>query len=94
MDKFTPIPSYLKYDPNTSTVKIIHAKTGVHLLTLKLEANSTSTMERVWDEKPGTVDCDNFWMGVKPADSVVFEDMLFDRNDLVVQSINFTINKK
>jgi hypothetical protein len=38
-------------------------------------------------------DCDNFWIGVKPADSVVFEENLFGKKALVVKSCDFELKE-
>lgn len=83
------IPSYLEYDEATQTVTICHRRTYATLMKIKLEASASGTMTRV--NPDGTEDCDNYWIGVKPADSVVFEDGLFGRKVLSVKAIHFTV---
>lgn len=83
------IPCYLEFDERTSTVTIVHAKTGCTQMKIKLESSASGTMSRVSPNE----DCDNFWIAVKPADSVVFQDVLFDKKALVVESINFKLTK-
>lgn len=85
------IPCVLDFDEKSDTVTILHGKTGCIQMIIRLEAAGVGTMTRI---TPDT-DCDNYWIGVKPADSVVFNDKLFDRkNTLVIRSIDFALEKK
>lgn len=79
----------MEVDERTGTVTMRHAKTQTVQMMIKLEASSIATMLRIESD----VDCDNFWIGVKPADSVVFNDVLFDNKQLVVKSIDFELRK-
>lgn len=81
------LPTTMEFDERTSTVTIRHMQTRVILFMVKLEAGYAATMSRI----DPTVDCDNFWMGVKPADSLVFSGELFGRELLVVDSIAFRL---
>lgn len=83
------IPCYLEFDERTSTVTLRHAKTGCIQMTIKLESCSVSTMTRVDAQQ----DCDNHWIGVKPADSTVINDVLFGNKKLLVNSIDFSLVK-
>ncbi len=58
---------------------------------LKLEGNG-STMSRFMREP--SEDVDNYWIGVKPADGVVFENNLFGRHQLVVTKFDFLLTKE
>lgn len=81
------IPCYLEYDKSTSTVTLRHAKTQTIQMMIKLENSGVGTMERVTPDQ----DCDNFWIAIKPADSVVFQDVLFDKKKLNIKSIDFEL---
>ena len=83
------IPCYLEFDERTSTVVIRHSKTHCVQMVIKLESSSNATMSRV----TSNCDCDNFWIGVKPADSVVFEENLFGKKALVVKSCDFELKE-
>jgi hypothetical protein len=56
-------------------------------MVIKLEANSTWTMTRI----SADVDCDNWWIAFKPADSVVTEDLLFGKKKLISSNLNFDL---
>lgn len=71
----------LRFDLATNTVTICHRKNGTNLMQIKLESGSEGTMARITPEQ----DCDNFWIGLKPADNFVFQTGLFSRKRLVVQ---------
>lgn len=83
------IPCYLDFDEHSSTVTIVHAKTGCTQLKIKLEKSSSGTMKRVVPDE----DCDNYWIAVKPADSVVFEDRLFGDKSVIVDRFDFRLEK-
>lgn len=84
------IPCFLEFDERTSVVTLRHAKTGTIQMVIKLESGSEGTMTRIVPE----ADCDNFWMAVKPTDSVVFDDVLFGKKKLVIDSLKFHLEKK
>lgn len=77
----------LTYDARTETVTIRHSRYNTILMKIKLESAATGTMERITPEQ----DCDNFWIGIKPADSVIFGDVLFDRKKLSIQQLDFCL---
>lgn len=77
----------LSFDEKTSTVTV-RSKFGTDLLKIKLEAASAGTMRRVNPYES----CDNYWIGVKPSDSTVFNDILFGDCQLAVKSIDFSLN--
>jgi len=77
------IPCYLNYDADTGVVELTAAKTGCSLMKLKLEDSAKGTMDRIHP----SFDCDNFWIGVKPADADVAK--LFGRKKLRVEKIIF-----
>jgi len=81
------IPCYMEYDEVTTTVTMRHAKTNTIQLMLKLDCSGLGTMTRIVPDE----DCDNFWLGVKPTDRLVFVDELYGRSKLVVKSIHFDL---
>lgn len=81
------VPCYLEFDAATNVVTARHAKTGCIQMTIKLESGMESTHSRI---EPN-VDCDNFWIAVKPADSTVLDGKLFSRAKLTVQEFKFEI---
>jgi len=79
----------MEFNEKTSTVTIRHAKTRTIQMVIKLEDScGINTMTRISPE----VDCDNFWIGIKPYDSTVFNDNLFGKTKLVVKTFEFDIN--
>jgi hypothetical protein len=83
------IPCYLEFDERTATVTLRHARTQRVQMKIKLEAAAVNTMSRVNPDE----DCDNYWAAFKPADHVVFNDRIFDRQQLIVTSVNFHLAK-
>ena len=81
------IPCYLEFDERTSVVTMRHAKTNTIQMTVKLEAGATGTMGRLSPD----VDCDNWWIAFKPADSVVVDDRLFGEKKLVATQLSFDL---
>lgn len=84
------IPCFLEFDQRTSTVTMTHGKTGTRLMQIKLEAGAVGTMSRVPTD--GSEDADNFWLGVKPDDATVFEEILFGDCKLAVNSIDYKLS--
>lgn len=81
------IPCYLEFDDRTNTVTLRHAQTNCIQMQIKLEAGCESTLTRVIPQE----DCDNWWIGIKPADHVVTESGLFSKKKLRVRTIDFTL---
>lgn len=87
------IPVYLDIDEASSSVTATHAKTGVQVFKLKCEEDTFSTFTRL--DPSGNYDADNYWIGYKPADCVVFEQGLFNRNTKIeISQINFSTIKE
>ena len=80
----------LYYNEKTETVEIRHTKNNTVILTIKLESNSTGTMNRI----DVNSDSDNFWLAIKPADDLVFNGRLFGTPKLIVNSIDFELLSK
>lgn len=74
----------LSFDERNSIVTV-RSKFGTDLLKIKLEAASVGTMSRVNPHES----CDNYWIGVKPSDSTVFDDILFGDCQLIVKASTF-----
>jgi hypothetical protein len=87
------IPCYLSVDESNDTVTLRHAKTNCLVAMFKLEAGTIGTMSRL--STTGEEDADNYWIALKHADNVVFNDGLFKRNTQVrVTAFNFTMERK
>lgn len=84
------IDCVLEFDERTSTVTLRHAKTQATVMMIKLEAGMSGTMKRVPTD--GSVDCDNFWIGLKPSDSMVFDDLLYGDSVLSVENVKFNLS--
>lgn len=81
----------LEWDSSNNSVTI-RGKSGNIILTLKLTDPGIGTMERIFDEESKNQDCDNYWIGVKPSDDVVFEQILFDRGcEVKVNKFEFSL---
>ena len=81
------IPCYMEFDAATNVVTMRHAKTGCIQMTIKLESGAEGTHTRIAPD----VDCDNFWIAVKPADALVFGRKLFGRSKVSVQKFDFKV---
>lgn len=84
------IPCYLEVDEASSTVTMRHAKTRCIVMMIKLEAGAIGTMLRVDSQQ----DCDNYWLGLKPADGVVFMDGLFSEKQLHIKQLDFELKAR
>ena len=79
---------YFEYDEANETVTITSAKHGNTIMKLKIESSATGTIERIDAE----CENDNFWLAIKPADSVVFDEMLFARSSkLKINELKFEL---
>jgi hypothetical protein len=82
---------HVSYDPKTQVLDIRSAKFGARIAQIKVEAGAAGTMQRVPWNSQGVEDCDNFWIALKPADSVVFEDGLLGNKKVVVKEFTFDL---
>lgn len=80
----------MTFDEHTETVTIRKQRTGCILLSIKLETASVGTMTRI--DPLGFHDADNYWIGVKPSDFLVFDQELFGRNKLSVTNFEFKLS--
>ena len=84
------IKCIMSFDESTNTLTL-QSKSGCILMMLKVPEGCNGTFTRI-DENH---DCDNYWIGVKPSDSTVFEDKLFDRkSSLVINNCDYSIVRK
>jgi len=80
------------YDAKAQVLDIRSAAFGARIAQIKVEAAAAGTMQRVPWNSDGVEDCDNFWIAVKPADSVVFEDgLLGKKKKVVVKEFKFNL---
>lgn len=77
----------MEYDTKTNVVTLRNVKTKTVQMMIKLEACAAGTMDRLDPSE----DADNYWIGVKPADSAVFNDVLMGKKQLIVKSIDFNL---
>lgn len=82
------IPCYLEFDESTNVVTIRHATHKTIQMMIKLEAGSEGTMKRVVPME----DCDNFWLGVKPSDDEVFNNLLMGRKKFHSVDIRYILD--
>lgn len=77
----------MEYDTVTDVVTLRNVKNNTIQMMIKLEECAAGTMKRLNPFE----DADNYWLGVKPADSVVFDDALMGKKHLIVKSIDFDL---
>lgn len=76
---------WLEIDEHTQTITLRNCKHGTIQATIKVDASCFATWTRLEED----CDCDNFWIAVKPADSEVFENGLFDKRPLFAEEFTY-----
>lgn len=69
-----------------SGIVTLRSRYGAILAKIRCDMNGFGTFTRIEE----TEDCDNYWIAVKPGDSAVFEEGLFDsRKKMSVKQFEF-----
>lgn len=84
------IPVHLHVERSTGIVRLTHGKTDVELMKMRCDLSAFGTFTRL--DPSGNYEADNYWIGIKPDDSTVFHEGLFDpKRHLVIDHAYYRV---